>query len=766
MLKKQEGIYLLYGRKIIRKEEMASCPEAGAFSREQLSSAGEGTMSYPILERHNVSGNMERLQIKFDALVGQDMTYMGVLETAIASGVREFPIPFVLSSCHNALCYTDGTSNEDDHLFAMGAARKYGGIFLPPHQAVMHQFMREMYAGCGKMILGADSHTRYGALGTLATGEGGGELTKQLLGRTYDIARPETVLVFVTGKPKDGVGPQDVALALIRDVFKEGFVKNRILEFAGPGIKNLSMDFRNGIDVMTTESSAMFSIWETDSRVKDWLDIHGRADDYREIRPGEIAYYDRLIELDLDEIQPMIALPFHPSNAYAIDELNENLTDILRQTERECNRQMEEFGLRIDLLSKVHNGRLRIDQGVIAGCAGGLFENISKSADILRGRSIGNTGFSLNFYPASQPILLELFEKKIASDILLSGANVRSAFCGPCFGAGDVPFNGGLSVRHTTRNFSNREGSRPGKGQMASVALMDALSITATAVNDGYLTSATAFDGRYTEHAYYFDPRIYRKKVLNCFGKAEPETEIVKGPGIGDIPQIPTMRENLLLKCTALIRDEVTTTDELIPNGESSSFRSNFAKIAEYTLSAKEPQYVARCKAVKQWQDRINDGLDPFPDPELKAVEETLEQNGLRIDHGNTCIGSVLYANRPGDGSAREYAASNQKVLGGWANICRQYATKRYRSNLINWGVLPFTLQGEIDFSVGSFFWLPGIKTRLLAGESSIPAYLVRDDGIREITLSLDTLTEKERSIISEGCLINYYRKENGREAV
>ena len=761
MKKWKQGAYLIDGRQIVFEED-APAALSSRFTGEQIASAREQTISYGILSAHNTSGNMKSLQIKFDALVGQDMTYMGVLETAIASGVKEFPIPFVLSSCHNALCYNDGTSNEDDHLFAIGAAKKYGGIFLPTHQAVMHQFMREQFAGCGKMILGADSHTRYGALGTLATGEGGGELTKQLLGRTYDIAYPEVILVYLTGEPVRGVGPQDVALALIGEVFKDGFVKNRILEFVGPGIGSLSVDFRNGIDVMTTESSAMFSIWETDEKVKDWLALHNRPQAFKKLQPGTLAYYDRVLEIDLSEIRPMIAMPFHPSNTYTIETLNANLDDILHITETECNRQMEEFGLKVDLRSKIVGGRLHVDQGVVAGCAGGLFENISRAADILRGKSIGNQGFNLNFYPASQPVLYEIMEQKIASTLLEAGANIRSAFCGPCFGAGDVPFNGGFSIRHTTRNFSNREGSRPGKGQMASVALMDAMSIAATAANGGFLTPATEFDGDYTKRAYHFNSTMYDKRVLDCFGKPNKDEVIIKGPSIGDIPEIPPLKENILLQCAAFITDPVTTTDELIPNGESSSYRSNFEKIADYTLSAKVPEYVQRCKRIRAWEKMLLAGENPLETvDELKQAAGILSRNGWHVDPDELCIGSILYANRPGDGSAREYAASNQKVLGGWANICKQYATKRYRSNLINWGVLPFTTAEEMTFEVNDFLFIPNIRSQLMAGKSDIVVYVLHGEEMTPIHLSLDTLSEKERKIISEGCLINYYKNGN-----
>lgn len=759
-----KGIYYIKNSIPIEADSEEARYALAPFRREQIQDAYKETISYRILEAHNQSKDMQRLQLKFDALVAQDMTYMGVLQTAIACGVREFPVPFVLSSCHNALCYNNGTSNADDHLYAMKAAEKYGAIFLPPHQAVMHQFMREKFAGGGKMILGADSHTRYGALGTLATGEGGGELAKQLLGKTYDITRPQTVLVYLKGKPKPGVGPQDFALSLIGKVFKSGFVTNKILEFCGPGIASLSMDFRNGIDVMTTESSAMFSIWETDEKVKEYLALHGREADFRELHPGELAYYDSMIEIDLSELECMIALPFHPSNAFSIRELCENPEEILFETEKICNEQMQEFGLKVDLLSKIQEGRIKVDQGVIAGCAGGLFENIAKAADILKGQSVGNEGYTLDIYPASQPINYELSRHGIALTLMESGAQLRSAFCGPCFGAGDVPFNGGFSIRHTTRNFSNREGSRPGKGQMASVALMDALSIAATSINGGYLTPATDLGIDYTDYTYAYHDIFYEKRILDRFGKADLSVEIVKGPGIGDIPEIPELGESLLLKCTALITDEVTTTDELIPNGESSSYRSNFLKIADYTLSAKVPEYVERCKKVRSYQEAIGRGENPFEEVnELREVAAVLRQKGLVSDVSECCIGSLLYANSPGDGSAREYAASNQKVLGGWANICRKYATKRYRSNLINWGVLPFTYQGEIRFEVGSFLFIPHIKSQLLEGASLMKAYIVRESDIEEMELSLDELSGKEREIIGRGCLINYNKISESR---
>lgn len=774
MRKEYDGVYLLDGLRVVTKKEMEAAERKmqigmrGAATgtgtiAKNLSEAGTQTMSYPILQSHNVSSDPAHLRLKFDVLTSHDMTYMGVLQTAIACGIEKFPIPFVLTNCHNSLCTLGGTLNEDDHRFGMGAVRKYGGILVPAHQAVIHQYIRERFAGGGRMILGADSHTRYGALGTMAMGEGAGELVKQLLNRTYDIERPPVVLIYMKGEPKPGVGPQDVALAIIREVFEEGFVKNRILEFAGPGVASLSVDYRNGIDVMMTESSCISTIWQTDRAVEEWMEIHGRKEDYREIRPGRAAYYDYLLEVDLAQIRPMIALPFHPSNAVAIEELNENLEDILYLTEEKCNEQMKEFGLKADLRGKIQGGRLRVDQGSIAGCAGGLFENISRAADILKGAGIGNDGFQLNIYPASQPIFEEVVNKKIASSLLESGANLRTAFCGPCFGAGDVPHNGGLSIRHTTRNFSNREGSRPKEGQFAYVALMDAMSIAATARNRGFLTPATDWDGEYERHRYFFDPLPYENRVLDCFGRPEPEIELVRGPNITDIPSIPELKEDLLLKVSACLTDPVTTTDELIPGGESSSFRSNLLRLAEYALSAKEPKYVERCKAIGNWEKELLDGEDPFSEEEeLRLVSACIRAKELSFDENQVCIGSLLYANKPGDGSAREYAVTCQRVLGGWANICREYATKRYRSNLINWGILPFTYSGQVQLKTGSFLWVPGIKQVLASGAETASAYVVAADhpeAMEKIELSLGTLNETERQILSDGCLINYYKK-------
>lgn len=759
MILYNQPVYLIDGRTIVKAEDDPRPLER--FSESERAAAREGTIAWPILKKHNQSGSMDRLALKFDALVGQDLTYMGVLQTAIASGIKEFPIPFVLSNCHNSLCALGGTINEDDHVFAADAAKKYGGIMLPTHQAVMHQYMREVFAGGGKMILGADSHTRYGALGTLATGEGGGELAKQLLGKTYDINYPDTVLVYLTGKPVPGVGPHDVMLDIIGHVFDRGFVKNSIMEFVGPGIKNLSVDFRNGVDVMSTEASCMFTIWETDEKVREWLALHGREEDYKKLSPAPLAQYDRLIEIDLSEIRPMIALPFHPKNTYTIEELNQNPYDILKHTEEVCNEQMSEFGLKIDLLSKIVDGRIRSDQGVIAGCAGGLFENIAEAADILRGRHIGNATHHLNIYPASQPVLYEVMDKGIGQIILQAGANLRTAFCGPCFGAGDTPFQGGFSVRHTTRNFSNREGSRPKDGQLASVALMDARSVAATAVNGGFLTPATDYTGEYTKYHYVYHPEIYEQRVINYFGKADPSVKIRKGPNIGDIPEVPKMRDDLLVKLTAVIHDPVTTTDELIPNGESSSYRSNFKRIADFTLSARVPEYVGRCKKILDEQERLLAGEKLFEtDPELAQVKEVLSQAGQKVQPEKLLYASGLYARKPGDGSAREYAASNQKVLGGWLNIAEEYATKRYRSNLINWGVLPFLYNGDFVFEVGDFVWVPNVKQQLKDGQSEMDVYIIRDKEVTQLTLDLGELSERERAIMLQGNLINFYQED------
>ncbi len=719
--------------------------------------AAKKTLAYKILTAHNKSGNPDKLQIRFDAMASHDITYVGIIQTARASGLTEFPMPYVLTNCHNSLCAVGGTINEDDHVFGLTCAKKYGGIYVPPHLAVIHQYAREMLAGCGKMILGSDSHTRYGALGTMAIGEGGPELVKQLLLQTYDIDRPEVVAVYLTGQLRPGVGPQDVAIALVGATFPDGFVKNKVLEFVGPGIKDLSVDMRIGIDVMTTETTCLSSIWETDERVREFYEIHGRAGDFRELHPENGAYYDSAVVINLSEIEPMIALPFHPSNAYTISELYENLDDILYETEQKAK---VSFGDRVQftLRDKVKNGKLLVEQAVIAGCAGGGFENLTDAADILRGGSIGNGEFSLSIYPASQPVYMELLKNGSIADLAASGATIRTAFCGPCFGAGDVPANKGLSIRHSTRNFPNREGSKPASGQIASVALMDARSIAATALNQGVLTPATQIDVDFTKPKYFFDGSIYEKRVYNGFGKAEPDAEIKRGPNIVDWPKMEALRENLLLQVVSEIHDPVTTTDELIPSGETSSYRSNPLGLAEFTLSRKDPDYVGRAKEVqrKEMQDKMLAAANAV----LGAASFGAEgASGLSpITAENTTVGSTIYATKPGDGSAREQAASCQRVLGGAANIAREYATKRYRSNLINWGMIPFTVEGELPFKNLDCIYVPGILGKLTGGELEAEAYVIPQDGSapRKFKLQWSALTPEEREIIAKGCLINY----------
>ena len=716
--------------------------------------AAKKTLAYKILTAHNQSGNPDKLQIRFDAMASHDITYVGIIQTARASGLREFPMPYVLTNCHNSLCAVGGTINEDDHVFGLTCAKKYGGIYVPPHLAVIHQYAREMLSGCGKMILGSDSHTRYGALGTMAIGEGGPELVKQLLLQTYDIDRPEVVAVYLTGELQPGVGPQDVAIALVGATFADGFVKNKVLEFVGPGISGLSVDMRIGIDVMTTETTCLSSIWETDDRVREFYEIHGREEDYQEMHPDQGAYYDSALVVDLSEIEPMIALPFHPSNAYTIRELYENLDDILYETEQKAK---VSFGDKVQftLRDKVQNGKLLVEQAVIAGCAGGGFENLCDAADILRGGSIGNGEFSLSIYPASQPVYMELLRNGSIADLAAAGTTIRTAFCGPCFGAGDVPANKGLSIRHSTRNFPNREGSKPASGQIASVALMDARSIAATALNQGILTAATELDVSFTKPQYFFDGSIYEKRVYNGFGKAQPDAEIKRGPNIVDWPKMESLKENLLLQVVSEIHDPVTTTDELIPSGETSSYRSNPLGLAEFTLSRKDPDYVGRAKAVQkpkkqeEMLDRANQALQAvFTDEAGKAA----------ISPENTTVGSTIYATKPGDGSAREQAASCQRVLGGAANIAREYATKRYRSNLINWGMIPFTVEGDLPFRNLDCIYVPGILGKLTGGELEAEAYVIPQDGsaAKPFTLKWSALTPEEREIIAKGCLINY----------
>ena len=720
-----------------------------------------GTMAYRILQKHNTSGDKKALQIRFDKLISHDITYVGIIQTCRASGLTKFPMPYVLTNCHNSLCAVGGTINEDDHMFGLTCAKKYGGAYVPPHQAVIHQYAREMMAGCGQMILGSDSHTRYGALGTMAVGEGGPELVKQLLGRTYDIKCPQVVGVYLTGKPEPGVGPQDVALAIIGAVFKEGFVKNKVMEFFGPGVANLSVDFRIGVDVMTTETTCLSSIWETDTQVKDWLALHGREDAYAELKPEEGAYYDSVIVVELDKVKPMIALPFHPSNTYTIEELQANLMDILAETEEKARVSLGNE-ITYSLRDKVKDGRLYVEQGIIAGCAGGGYENICAAADILKGTNIGAEAFTLSVYPASTPIMMELMKNGAAMSLMASGAVLKTAFCGPCFGAGDTPANGALSIRHSTRNFPNREGSKVQNGQVASVALMDARSIAATAANKGFLTPATEVDGDFGKKKYYFDHTIYEGRVFDSKGVADESTQIQFGPNIKDWPAMCALTDNLLLKVVSEIHDPVTTTDELIPSGETSSFRSNPLGLAEFALSRKDPGYVGRAKAVQKAEfAREADGQAAAVKAcgELTAVYEKIEKNFPGTDLSGIGIGSTIFAVKPGDGSAREQAASCQKVLGGWANVAHEYATKRYRSNLINWGMLPFVIEeGDLPFKLEDYLYVPGIRKAVEDKAPEIAAYALTGDSVKSFTLKLGDLTDDERQIILDGCLINYYR--------
>lgn len=754
------GAYLLNGRELLTDQAEVKARLGQAFPGKMA--AADNTMAWSILSAHNVGQDDKNLKIKFDSMASHDITYVGIIQTARASGLERFPLPYVLTNCHNSLCAVGGTINEDDHLFGLSAAKKYGGIYVPAHQAVIHQYMREMMAGCGKMILGSDSHTRYGALGTMAIGEGGPELVKQLLGRTYDIARPQVVAVYLTGSPRPGVGPQDVALAIIGEVFASGYVKNKVMEFVGPGVANLSVDFRIGVDVMTTETTCLSSIWETDCLTEEYLAMHGRPGDYKELKPGDVAYYDGLVTVDLSTIQPMIALPFHPSNVYTIEELNANPGDILRHVEIEGQKQLDTPGLTFTLTDKIKDGRLTVDQGVIAGCAGGNYENICDAADILDGHSIGDGAFSLSVYPSSQPIFMQLMKNNAMQRLMATGATIRSAFCGPCFGAGDVPSNGGLSVRHTTRNFPNREGSKPANGQIASVALMDARSVAATALNRGRLTAATELDVNYTNPRYYFDKTIYDNRVYNGVSSPAPETQLVFGPNIADWPEMSALTDHLWLKVVSFITDPVTTTDELIPSGETSSYRSNPLKLAEFTLSRKDPGYVDRAKAVQAAEKARLAGKCPLEvsaDVEKAFKRIQADPRFAELDLKACGIGSTIYAIKPGDGSAREQAASCQKVLGGWANIAAEYATKRYRSNLINWGMLPFVFEGQPAFGEGDSLFIPGIRKAVAEKADRITAYVIGDT-ITEITLTLGDLTDEERAIILAGCLINHYRNQ------
>ena len=746
------GIYLVNGTELV---EPAKAAAQGLPAPEE---AAKQTMAYNILRDHNTSGNMEKLQIKFDKLTSHDITFVGIIQTARASGLEKFPVPYVLTNCHNSLCAVGGTINEDDHMFGLTCAKKYGGVYVPPHQAVIHQFAREMLAGGGKMILGSDSHTRYGALGTMAMGEGGPELVKQLLNRTYDINMPGVIGIYLKGKPVKGVGPQDVALAIIGAVFEKGYVNNKVMEFVGPGVSNLSADFRIGVDVMTTETTCLSSIWRTDDKIKEFYEIHGRSEDFKELNPGKVAYYDGIVEVDLDKIKPMIAMPFHPSNTYTIEEVNANLDDILADVEKRALVSLD-GAVDYSLRDKVRDGKLYVDQGIIAGCAGGGYENICAAANILKGASIGSDEFTLSVYPASTPIYMELVKNGAVADLMQTGAIVKTAFCGPCFGAGDTPANNAFSIRHSTRNFPNREGSKLQNGQISSVALMDARSIAATAANKGYLTAATDVEASDFIPKYHFDKTIYDNRVFDSKGVADPSVEIQFGPNIKDWPEMSALPQNMLLKVVSEIHDPVTTTDELIPSGETSSYRSNPLGLAEFALSRKDPAYVGLAKEVQKAQKAIEAGEDAAEAfPEVKDILATVKESYADVTQDNLGIGSTIFAVKPGDGSAREQAASCQKVLGGWANIANEYATKRYRSNLINWGMLPFTIKkGDLPFKNKDYIFVPEIRKAVEDKLTSIPAYVV-NEGMKEITLTLGELTDDEREIILKGCLINYYR--------
>ena len=752
-----EGAYLVDGTTLVKESEAEALKQltGEVVSKEE---ASKNTIAYGILRDHNTSGNMEKLQIKFDKLTSHDITFVGIIQTARASGIEKFPVPYVLTNCHNSLCAVGGTINEDDHMFGLTAAKKYGGVYVPPHQAVIHQFAREMLAGGGKMILGSDSHTRYGALGTMAMGEGGPELVKQLLNRTYDINMPGVIGIYLKGKPVKGVGPQDVALAIIGAVFEKGYVNNKVMEFVGPGVSNLSADFRIGVDVMTTETTCLSSIWRTDDKIKEFYEIHGRSEDFKELNPGKVAYYDGIVEVDLDKIKPMIAMPFHPSNTYTIEEVNANLDDILADVEKRALVSLD-GAVDYSLRDKVHDGKLYVDQGIIAGCAGGGYENICAAANILKGASIGSDEFTLSVYPASTPIYMELVKNGAVADLMQTGAIVKTAFCGPCFGAGDTPANNAFSIRHSTRNFPNREGSKLQNGQISSVALMDARSIAATAANKGYLTPATDVEASDFIPKYHFDKTIYDNRVFDSKGVADPSVEIQFGPNIKDWPEMSALPQNMLLKVVSEIHDPVTTTDELIPSGETSSYRSNPLGLAEFALSRKDPAYVGLAKEVQKAQKAIEAGEDVAEAfPEVKDILETVKESYADVTQDNLGIGSTIFAVKPGDGSAREQAASCQKVLGGWANIANEYATKRYRSNLINWGMLPFTIdKGELPFKNKDYIFVPDVRKAVEDKLTKIPAYVV-NEGMKEITLTLGELTDDEREIILKGCLINYYR--------
>ena len=743
------GVYLVNGTEIV--------PEAAAPETYQKDTAKQGTIAYSILKAHNTAEDMQNLRLKFDALASHDITFVGIIQTARASGMEKFPIPYVLTNCHNSLCAVGGTINEDDHVFGLSAARKYGGIYVPPHMAVIHQYMREAMAGCGKMILGSDSHTRYGALGTMAIGEGGGELVKQLLENTYDVAYPGVVAVYLTGKPRPGVGPQDIALAIIGAVFKNGYVKNKVMEFVGPGIKSMTTDYRNGVDVMTTETTCLTSVWCTDDDTKAYLAKHGRADDYRELKPADMTYYDGLVYVDLSTVKPMIALPFHPSNAFEIDELNANLGDILREVEKEAARLTEGKNIEFSLTDKITPKGLQVQQGIIAGCAGGTYTNVMAAAHILKGAQCGQGEFTLDVYPSSQPVFMDLLAKGAISDLMATGAIVKTAFCGPCFGAGDTPANNALSIRHATRNFPNREGSKPGAGQLSAVALMDARSIAATAANGGILTSAEKYADDYEVPEYNYDDSSYRARIYNGFGKAEPEDKLIYGPNIKEWPEQEALAQNILLRVCSKIMDKVTTTDELIPSGETSSYRSNPLGLAEFTLSRRDPGYVQRAKDVRALEKARLAG-EAQSDEALKNALGKVKNILPDVDEKTIEIGSVIYCVKPGDGSAREQAASCQRVLGGLANICSEYATKRYRSNVMNWGMLPFQMKNEPAFEIGDYILVPNVLDAMDGDMQSIKAYVLGDE-VKEIELYIAPMTEDEKKIVKAGCLINFNRK-------
>ena len=747
------GAYYARGEWVPADGNAPAALAAKGFDAAAVATAKTGTMAYNIMQAHNTSGDAENLKIKFDAMASHDITFVGIIQTARASGLEKFPIPYVLTNCHNSLCAVGGTINEDDHRFGLSAAQKYGGIFVPPHMAVIHQYMRERFAGCGKMILGSDSHTRYGALGTMAIGEGGGELAKQLLGRTYDVARPGVVAIYLTGSLPAGCGPHDVAIALVGKLFKSGYVKNKVMEFVGPGIASLRQDTRNAIDAMTTETTCLSSIWETDEVTQRFLAVHGRAADYKKLAPADLAYYDGVVEVDLSAIRPMIALPMHPSNAFTIEELNANLEDILHACEQDVQKLIGRKDVQLDLCSKIENGKLRVDQGVIAGCAGGLYDSIYEAASILKGHTGGCGDYALSVYPGSQPIMMELVRTGVIGELMASGATIRTAFCGPCFGAGDVPANGALSIRHTTRNFPSREGSKPGSGQLSGVALMDARSIAATTANGGILTPATDIDYDPTVPEYQYDASSYDTRVYQGFGKGDYDALLKFGPNIKDWPEIAPLGDNLLLKVASYITDPVTTTDELIPSGETSSYRSNPLGLAEFTLSRKDPEYVSRAKAVQAEEAARRAGAgDAALLAKVNAVPgcEQLKWNDIQI-------ASTIFAVKPGDGSAREQAASCQRVLGAGANIVTEYATKRYRSNLINWGMLPLQLAGATPFGLGDYVLIPNVREALKGDLQSIKAYVLGDT-VKEFELYMAPLTTDERQILADGCLINFYK--------